>query len=204
MWKIVQPYTGWELDIEFLLTKQHVIHLNYYKTSFYLHIFSSLIVLLSGALLFLPIVLRKAPSIHRIAGRIYVILVLLISAPSGLIMAFHSNGNFSTTINFILLSVFWWVFTFIGFVAIIKGQVIKHKQWMTRSFALTMSAITLRLAQMILNTFWAIDPDIQYCIVSWGSWIINLFIAEIIIRTTKFNRMKSINFNFFIPPTHQN
>lgn len=195
MWRIVLPYTGWELDVEFLITKQHVIHLDYYKGAFYLHIFSSLIVIISSAFLFLPGILKSIPKVHKYIGRLYVFLVLLISAPSGLVMAFHSNGNFATSINFILLSILWWVFTFIGFQSAIKKKFIQHRNWMLRSFALTMSAVTLRLAQMILNTFFTIEPDLQYCLVSWGSWVINLIIVEMFIRRKFLFRTPKFNFS---------
>jgi hypothetical protein len=50
--QIILPYTSWEWDIDFLLTKQHIIHLDYYRAAFYAHIFSSPFVLASGAVLF--------------------------------------------------------------------------------------------------------------------------------------------------------
>jgi len=88
MFKIIFPYTSWEWDVDFLLTKQFIIHLDYYRLAFYSHIFSSLFVLLSGAFLFSNFILKKYKTVHRVAGRVYVILLLGIAAPSGLVMGF--------------------------------------------------------------------------------------------------------------------
>lgn len=201
MLQIVLPYTGWERDIDFLITKQHIIHLDYYRLSFYLHIFSSLIIILSGFVLFSSKILKNQASLHRIVGKLYVGLVLLISAPSGLIMAFHANGNLATKISFILLTILWWLFTYKGYSTIRKGDIKAHKNWMYRSYALTMSAITLRLAQMILNSFWELDPELQYCFISWGSWIVNLLFVELFLikkfksHTPKINTITSYLYN---------
>lgn len=187
MWNIIQPYLGWEWDIDFLQTKQHIIHLDYYRYSFYLHIFSSLIILFCTAILLSKTILYKYVKWHKISGKIYVVLVLLISAPTGLLMAFHANGGFDTQLSFIILSPLWWYFTFMGYTTIRKGKVKKHKEWMFRSIALTLSAVTLRLAQMVLNTFWVLDQDLLYFSVSWGSWIVNLIIVEYLIWKRKVN-----------------
>ena len=100
MFQIVWPYTTWEWNVDFLQTKAHIVHLSYYRIAFYLHIFSSLIVLASGAFLFSNQLLKKQPKLHRQLGKTYVGLLLFISAPSGLIMAFHANGGFFGAIEF--------------------------------------------------------------------------------------------------------
>lgn len=178
MFQIIWPYTSWELDVDFLLTKQEFIHLGYYKAAFYIHIFSSLVVLGSGIILFSKTVLRKMPRLHRITGKTYVGLVLLLSAPSGLIMGFFANGGWAAQLSFILLSPIWWWFTWKGYTTIRSGDIAAHRIWMYRSYAISLSAITLRIGQLILNTWGYFDPEMQYVFLSWSSWIINLVILK--------------------------
>jgi len=45
MLQIILPYTTWKWNVDFLMTKQFVIHLDHYRIAFYTHIFSSVIVL---------------------------------------------------------------------------------------------------------------------------------------------------------------
>ena len=179
---IILPYTSWEWDIDFLLTKQYIIHLDHYRIAFYTHIFSSLIVLVSGAFLFSPFVLRKYSSVHKIFGKLYVGLILLQSAPSGLIMALYANGGALTKLSCLLLTPLWWFFTLKGYLSIRNGNLPDHKKWMIRSYALTLSAISLRVYQFAFGYFNVIDPDFQYLFVSWVSWVGNLLVAEVIIR----------------------
>ncbi len=176
--QIIAPYTTWLLDIDFLVTKQHIVHLSYYRAAFYAHIFSSIFVLASGAFLFSKYILQKAPKLHRYAGRIYVSALLLISAPSGLIMAFYANGGWAAKASFIILAPLWWYFTWKGFDTARKRQFAQHKKWMLRSYALTLSAVSLRVYQLVLGQFFYLDPVTQYVLVSWVAWVGNLAVAE--------------------------
>jgi len=181
MAKITVPYyfAAWMHD--FLVTKMQIIHLFHYRTAFLVHISSSLVVIFAGACLFLSSSDLRYWKIHRWLGRLYVGAVLLLAAPSGLIMAYHANGGLLAQVNFTLLSVLWWLFTFFGFSTIIKGDVAKHKHWMLRSYALTLSAVTLRFLQMVIPTAWVDAPVFTYILVSWCSWLFNLVIVEIYI-----------------------
>jgi len=181
MAKIVIPYFSESWDYDFLVTKMGIIHLSYYRIAFMLHISSSLVVICTGAFLFLTVGGEVWRRIHRVLGRVYVGLVLLIAAPSGLVMGYHANGGLIGQINFILLSILWWWFTFRGFDTIRRGKVAEHKKWMLRSYALTLSAVTLRFIQMMIPYSWYVDPDLVYVLVSWSSWILNFGVGEMII-----------------------
>ena len=199
MLMIVLPYTSWEWDVDFLITKQHIIHLDYYRIAFYSHVFSSVIVLLSGAILFSGFVLLKMPKLHRFVGKTYVFLLLLISAPSGMVMAFYANGGWMAQLSFLILTPLWWWFTYQGYRTARQQKFKAHKKWMVRSYALTFSAITLRVAQMILGSFFYLDTEVQYILVSWGSWILNLAVVELWMfwkLNSNKNRKKTLSFSF--------
>lgn len=198
---VVWPYTSWKWDVNFLMTKQLIIHLDHYRFSFYAHIFSSLFVMASGAFLFSNYILRKYPKMHRYLGKLYVGLVLLVSAPSGLVMAYYANGGWIAQTSFVILSVLWWWFTYQGYRTARKLDFQAHKKWMMRSFALTLSAVTLRLFQMFLGYLIYMDPVTQYIFISWTSWIFNLLLVELwMIRRLVFARLSSLFLSsLFIP-----
>ena len=182
MLQIVWPYTSWEWDVDFLLTKQFIVHLDHYRFAFYSHIFSSLFILFSGAFLFSSYILKKHRNLHRWIGKTYIVLLLLISAPSGMVMAFYANGGWLVKISFLLLTPLWWWCTFKGYQTARSKQFKAHKTWMMRSYGLTLSAVSLRVYQMVLGYFFYLEPEIQYLLVSWVSWLGNLVIVEGIIR----------------------
>ena len=188
MVQIVYPYLSWELDIDFLQTKQHLIHLSYYRIAFYIHIFSSVPVLFFGAFLFSERILKRFSKVHRMLGKGYVGLVLGLSAPTGMVLAFHANGGWPVQLSFLLATPFWWYFTLRGLKTAISLDFVSHRKWMIRSYAMAFSAITLRASQVFLSTFNLVSPDYQYMVVSWVSWVLNLFIVEIYLRKPAFKR----------------
>lgn len=182
MFRIVWPYTSWEKDIDFLMTKQAVIYFDHYQVAFYTHIFSSLIVLFSGAFLFSTFFIKNYASLHRWIGKSYVALLLFVSAPSGMLMAFYANGGWMAKLSFLLLSPIWWWCTYQGYRTARRRDFGAHRRWMMRSYALTLSAISLRIYQMLGSTFFYIDPALQYVIISWLSWLGNLILVEYLIH----------------------
>jgi hypothetical protein len=71
---------------------------------------------------------------------------------------------------------------------ILKKQVIKHQKFAIRGFALTLSAISLRLFKYLLVFFFEPLPMDAYRIAAWSGWTFNLLVAEIIIYY-KFSRI---------------
>jgi uncharacterized membrane protein len=182
MLKITIPYFTFKYDISFLLTKQSIIYNKIWRVAFYTHISSSIFILLFGSFQFINITNQKIKQIHRLLGKIYVILVLFISAPSGLIMAFYANGGWPAKLSFMVTSILWWCFTFFAYIKIKQNNIQKHKQNMYRSYALTLSAISLRIYVLLLPFIIHLSAKEMYALVAWLSWVPNLIIAEIIIK----------------------
>ena len=184
MLNIVWPYTSGETDVDFLQTKQHVIHLAHYRWAFYLHIFSSLYILAAGLTQFSDFTTKKNLFLHRWIGKGYVLLVLFVSAPAGFVMAYYANGNSSTQFSFMLLSVLWFATTWKAY-DVIKNQknIEAHRRWIIRSYALTLSAITLRIMQFfIANYVETISPEESYNLIAYPSWVLNIVVGELYIR----------------------
>ncbi len=193
MAKIIFPYSTWKRDIDFLMTKQFILHLDHYRIAFYTHIFSSMIVLFAGVFLFVPYILKHFSKLHRFFGKLYIGFILFLSAPSGLVMAYYANGGLWVKISFLILTPLWWWFTYKGYISIRNKKKLEHKIRMVRSFALTLSAISLRGYQFLLSQFELIDYEFQYLFVSWVSWVGNLLIAEVYIQCSAIR-----NSRFFI------
>ncbi len=192
MWRIVWPYSSGRTDIDFLLSKQRIIHLTHYRVAFCLHIFSSLWLLASGLTQFSGYILQKWKGVHRWVGRVYVGIIVFISGPSALVMALYANGGWSTKASFAVLSVAWWGCTLEAYRAIRAGQVREHAAWMIRSYALTLSAITLRLMQMGLAMYSGLDPERSYELIAWPSWLLNWFVAECLLaRRMRMSRIST-------------
>jgi hypothetical protein len=114
-------------------------------------------------------------------GYAYVLNVLFITGPAGLIMSFYANGGIPSRIAFVLLSVLWMGFTAAAVYYAFKKKFLVHQMFMIRSYALTLSALTLRAWKVLLADFTDIRPMDRYRLIAWLGWGLNLIIAEVII-----------------------
>lgn len=178
---ITFPYFSMRYDIGFLLTKQAILHKDIWRYAFYSHISSSLLVLFFGLIQFSRKMLIEYKTIHRTFGKVYILLVLFCSAPSGLVMALYANGGFWPKLSFTVTSILWWWFTFKAFTEVKRGNYTAHLHYMVRSYAMTLSAISLRLYVLILPMFIQLHAKDMYTLVAWLSWIPNLIIAEFLL-----------------------
>lgn len=177
------PYLAFKSNVDFLITKQSVYPLPHWKASFYIHVFTGLLVLVPGLIQFNRYIIRRHKRLHRISGYIYVTCVLGITGPAGLIMAFYANGGLTARISFVLLALLWIGFTVLALRAVLQKRFVIHGEWMVRSYALTLSALTLRFYTYVIGySEIDISPLHEYILVSWLSWTLNLLVAEILIR----------------------
>jgi len=184
MVRLTLPYTAMNSGVSFLVTKQRIYHISYWRISFYTHVFTSCLVLIAGFTQFNPWLLRRYPKVHRRVGWIYLITVVGISGPAAFVMAWHANGGLPARTSFTFLSLLWMLFTFYAGWKVVKKDFATHGAFMFRSYALTLSAITLRLYTYI-SAFLplAASPREIYVTTAWLSWVPNLIIAEMLIRS---------------------
>lgn len=191
MLRIIFIYIPVKNDAGFLQLKQEYIHITEWRVAFFTHVFTSILVLVAGFTQFSKKFLKQQPNLHRTVGYIYVINILMVTGPSGLLMSFYANGGVSSQTAFVLLSVLWMGFTAMALYKAIKKDFKAHRIFMIRSFALTLSAITLRCWKVLLVNFTDIQPMDRYRIIAWLGWTLNLIIAEWIIYKY-FNRKKQL------------
>jgi uncharacterized membrane protein len=174
-------YIPYNTDVAFLQIKQDVISLPYYRLAFFTHVYTSMLVLPAGILQFSKWIRSHLPALHRSAGWMYSFVLLLFIAPSGFIMGIHANGGLGSQIAFCLLSILWIYFTLMALWKIKQRDMLSHQHFMIRSFALTLSAITLRGWKYVLVMLFHPHPMDVYRITAWLGWGLNLLIAEMMI-----------------------
>jgi hypothetical protein len=181
MLKLTLEYIPIKTDVSFLMIKQTEVSSHpEYLYFFYTHVFTSIFVLASGFIA----ISRKSflvKNLHKISGKVYIFLILFLAAPSGIYMGFHANGGFWAKLSFVILGNFWFFTTFYAFKLARERKFKEHKKWMWRSFALTLSAITLRLWKVIIVYFFHPAPMDVYNIVAWLGWLPNLLLIEYLI-----------------------
>lgn len=107
-------------------------------------------------------------------------VVLLIGAPTGLYMSFFAKGTIAERCLFMFMALSWFFFTLKGFTTILNKQVLAHKIWMMRSYAMAMTAVTFR-AYYIMLYLLDVELTTNYEVSLWVSVAGNLLIAEYLI-----------------------
>jgi hypothetical protein len=182
MAQITVAYIPYNTDDGFLRIKQDYIDIDHWRLAFFVHVYASLWVLLAGFTQFSGQIQSFYPRLHRTFGYIYVADVLLVTGPAGLLMGFYANGGITSRVAFITLAVLWIAFTAIAFVKAKQGDYAAHRRFMIRSFALTLSALTLRAWKWGITNSVELPPMDVYRAVAWLGWVPNIIVAEVMIR----------------------
>lgn len=179
MLRLSLPYTAMRSDVDFLRTKQNVYHIGYWRWSFYVHVFTSTLVLLAGFTQFSRYIMRRLPLLHRGMGWTYLVTIVFVSGPASMMMAWHANGGLPARASFSLLAACWIFFTARAGWLAISGRYRQHGDFMIRSYALTLSAIMLRLYTFLMAFLpIGLSPVNIYIATAWLSWVPNLIVAE--------------------------
>lgn len=188
MARITVAYIPYNTDVGFLRIKQHYIHIDPWRIAFFIHVYASLWVLLAGFTQFSKNIQRNHAKLHRVFGYIYVTDVLLITGPAGLLMGFYANGGTPSRISFVLLATGWIFFTAMALIKARQGDYKAHRHYMIRSYALTLSALTLRAWKFAITNSFELPPMDVYRAVAWLGWVPNLLLAEWLIRKKVVNK----------------
>jgi len=186
MLRITLQYIPIRTDAGFLQLKQQYLDIIPWKIAFFVHVFTSIFVLAAGFTQFTPSILKKHKSIHRTIGKAYVFNVLFITGPASFVMALFANGGISSRLGFSILSILWIFTTAMAWRTAMQKKFSNHKMWMYRSYALTLSALTLRLWKWLLVLLFHMRPMDAYMIVAWLGFVPNLLLAELLIARTTY------------------
>ena len=150
-----------------------------------LHIISVSLYCVLGAFQFAAGFRRRKPNWHRAAGRILVPCGL-IAALSGLWMTqfyppVDSDGAILYGIRLLVGSAMV-LFICLGFAAIRRRDIPRHRAWMMRGYALGLGAGTQALTHLPWFLFPGIQGELARALLMGAGWAINLAVAEWIIR----------------------
>lgn len=149
----------------------------------YPHAFFGGVALALGTLQFRRRLIVGRRKLHRVAGTIYLIAAAL-TGIAGLYMSFYAFGGVATGLGFASLAVLLLTTTGMAYVRIRQRDVVAHREWMIRSYALIFAAVTLRIELPILIGFFG-DFLPAYRTIAWLSWVPNFLWATLYVRATR-------------------
>lgn len=175
------PYFSFSKQFDFISERSLLFRSDLYNACFYLHIAAGAICIGTALIQFSRYLLKRSRVLHRISGRLYVGVVLLLGAPTGLYMSFFAKGSFWERSLFLFMAGWWFISTFKGLQSIRNKNILAHKLWMIRSYAMALTAVSFRLFHLLFYmTGW--DHLENYEVSLWISVLGNLLVAEWIIQ----------------------
>jgi hypothetical protein len=155
----------------------------FYNIGFYTHIIGAAVALLIGWVQFSSKLRIWNLKWHQKIGKLYVITSLL-SSMASIYIGFYASGGLISAVGFITLGAIWFWLTAFGFIAIINRRIAQHQELMVYSYACCFAGVTLRLYLPVLIIYFG-DFILVYKVVAWLSWVPNLFVASLIIKSIK-------------------
>ncbi|WFB36884.1 DUF2306 domain-containing protein [Kiritimatiellota bacterium B12222] len=143
------------------------------------HVMAGMICLLAGPLLFLPLI--KNGRVHAGLGILYALSTLGVMLPTGIWLSFYAHGGWIGRLGFLITGSGMFVATILGLWALRDLQIVSHRHWMMRSYALALSALSFRIVYVTGYTL-GLSYEVNYPLSTWLSTVINLVVVEIMIR----------------------
>ena len=187
------PYFSFQKHFSFIQERSFLFSDPVYNASFYVHICAGVICILTALVQFSRYILKRSKAIHRWSGKLYVVVVLFLGAPTGLYMSFFAKGHFWERCLFLFMAATWFITTFYGLNSIRKNNLLLHKIWMIRSYAMTMTAVTFRIYHVIFFMLGWHHLE-NYELSLWISVLGNMLAAEYIIYRKSKSYLKAFTF----------
>jgi uncharacterized membrane protein YozB (DUF420 family) len=151
-----------------------------------LHISGGIVALICGTLQLWTGLRQKAMRFHRWTGRIYLVGVSVGVVGVFLMTVYTSPHSFGVAL--MCMATAWTMTTGIAWVAILRGQVQMHKEWMVRSYLVTFAFVTFRVISD--NLPWLVSrlastADEASTNVTWLSWVVPLAVYELILQVRR-------------------
>ena len=157
------------------------------------HVLTAATALLLGVLQLVPR-LRARRGLHRRLGWAFLLVGVVAFGVTGIPLALTTPDGNVTRYGILVPAVGWLVCAAMGWTAIRQRRLAAHRAWMIRTYALTFFAITTRMVVPVLIVLQMPFQDdrspsaVRALVAStipygqWLGWIINLAVAEYIIR----------------------
>ena len=172
----------------FLINSKDPIWAHYRQIKWYLlpHGIMGACALLLGPMQFSDRLRQRFAKFHRVVGRFYVAGVFF-AAPLGAMMQSYEErlgSARSFSIAAIVDASLWIITTAIALFFILKGKIQQHRQWMTRSFAVAIVFLEVRVVGGVTGWERLGEPAIETIV--WSCLAFSLLFADIVLQWQDF------------------
>lgn len=148
------------------------------------HVVAGLVTLFVGPLQFWSALRRRYARLHRWCGRLYLAGVALGAAMAAALVARMPPGLAAAT-GLAGLALAWVATSAMALVAIRRGALAQHREWMIRSYVVTFAFVTYRaLLELLQGAYVGRGADLAG-FLSWSCWAVPLLGTELVLQGRK-------------------
>jgi uncharacterized membrane protein len=147
--------------------------------------------LLLGPMQFSDRLRQRFAKFHRVVGRFYVVGVF-VAAPLGFYIQYFEErigGARSFSAAAAVDAILWMLTTAIAFAFILKGKVQQHRQWMTRSFAVAIVFLEVRVVLGVTGLEKVGGGAFDETVV-WACVAFSLLFADVVLQWQELRRTR--------------
>ena len=137
------------------------------------HALAGIFALLIGPINFSSRIRERHRKLHRVLGRIYVVSVF-VGSFTGIALAWGRPGLPGTSMQ----AAAWMVCTTAAFITARNRQIIQHRQWMARSYAVTFTFVSSRVLNLV-PAYWSHLGDVLSAVGVIAFTLASLLIVDI-------------------------
>ena len=145
------------------------------------HVLFGLAATLLGPLQFWSRIRRDHIRVHRMMGAGYLLSVAF-GGIAGLGLAATSGVTLTYAVGLATLSVAWLTTSGMAFGAIRRRNITQHKQWMIRSYVVTLAFVTFRVFEDLMIYLDIGSETERLTLMSWACWAIPLLFTEVVLQ----------------------
>jgi uncharacterized membrane protein len=137
------------------------------------HTLAGIFALLIGPINFSSRIRQRHPTLHGVLGRIYVVSVF-VGSFTGIALAWGRPGLPGTSMQ----AAAWMVCTTAAFLTARNRQIVQHRQWMARSYAVTFTFVSSRVLNLV-PAYWSHLGDVLSAVGVIAFTLASLLIVDL-------------------------
>lgn len=144
----------------------------------FIHVVSGILATIVSPFQFWPMIRNRYFKLHKVLGKTYVYSIIVSSVTSFYLCA-TTPENIWYSLGLGGFTAAWVVTAVAGMYYALQRKIVGHKEWMIRSFVVTVGFSLSRLLEdIVVNASLEVNRVERLTVLAWVSWIIPLIITE--------------------------
>lgn len=144
----------------------------------FVHVFFGVVATIASPFQFISYIRTYYSKLHKFLGKVYV-YGIIVSSISSFYLCATTPENLWYALGLGGFTASWLITAIFGMYYALKGKILLHKEWMIRSFVVTVGfSISRLLEDMVVNAEIHVNRVERLTVLAWISWIIPLIVTE--------------------------